>query len=370
MSSESRTGSQSGDTSAPSERAPAPVEILSADDARRFFAHGVALGKSGSLCFEHNGVVRRVVLRDGDLVTASSDGKHESLVHFLAARGQLPREPIDELTSRLPPYGRHAGAALVAHGWISRDELWVVLRAHAEWIASVILGLPGGRAAFEVEPPAPIRAELSVFGTSKGPGVFVELVRRAVSSDEALEALGSESSRIADGLRAEMLAKCNIGDLELELLSQAHGKTVGDLLARTADGEIVSIVYALSLLGVLEIVHAPDSARRGRRQESASDAVLDEQAVRARVRARLELVDEGDYFAVLGIMRSATSYEVRRAFLELRRAFEPSRILTPRLHDLDSDVRKITLVLEEAYEILKDAGRRERYRRAIEAHPR
>jgi len=37
--------------------------------------------------------------------------------------------------------------------------------------------------------------------------------------------------------------------------------------------------------------------------------------------------------------------------------------------DLAGDVRKITLVLEEAYEILKDPARRERYRRAIEGAP-
>jgi len=60
---------------------------------------------------------------------------------------------------------------------------------------------------------------------------------------------------------------------------------------------------------------------------------------------------------------------VRRAFVELRRAFEPTRILTPRLADLAGDVRKIVVVLEEAYEILRDVARRERYRRAIEARP-
>jgi hypothetical protein len=32
-------------------------------------------------------------------------------------------------------------------------------------------------------------------------------------------------------------------------------------------------------------------------------------------------------------------------------------------------VRKIIVVLDEAYEILRDAARRERYRRAIEARP-
>jgi len=37
--------------------------------------------------------------------------------------------------------------------------------------------------------------------------------------------------------------------------------------------------------------------------------------------------------------------------------------------DLADQVRTIVFVLEEAYEILKDASRRERYRRAIEAMP-
>ena len=72
---------------------------------------------------------------------------------------------------------------------------------------------------------------------------------------------------------------------------------------------------------------------------------------------------------LLGVPRDATGYEVRRAFLELRRAFDPSRLLTPEVSDLVAEVRTIALVLEEAYEILKDAARRERYRRAIEAVP-
>ena len=73
---------------------------------------------------------------------------------------------------------------------------------------------------------------------------------------------------------------------------------------------------------------------------------------------------------MLGVGRDATSYEVKRAFLELRRAFEPSKLLTPGLADLVEDVQKIASVLDEAYEILRDGGRRERYRRAIDAVPR
>jgi len=91
--------------------------------------------------------------------------------------------------------------------------------------------------------------------------------------------------------------------------------------------------------------------------------------VRNRLGIRRSLVDEGDYFALLGISRDATGYEVRHAYLELRRELDPSRLLTASTADLREDVDLVLEVLDEAYEILRDAARRERYRRALEASP-
>ncbi|MDB5213376.1 MAG: large Ala/Glu-rich protein [Myxococcaceae bacterium] len=368
-----------------------PAVVLGAFDARRFFAEAIARRATGALCFESEGVVRRIVMREGDLVAAASGGELESLVHFLAARGELSRDEAPRLAAKIPPYGRHAGAALVAHGWLRQDQLWQVLRAHAEWIAAAILRLTRGTAQLEPDPPGRLRGEPSVFGAATGSEIFVDLVRRSVSLEDALERLGGEGSRVADGPNHGLLAECNLPAQDIELLHRARGGSIADLLARATDGEIVAVIHALALLGVLEVVPAPDFGRAGReardgregrdregregrdaRGGAAADAevaALDEEAIRGRVRARLELVEEGDYFSVLGVTRDATGYEIRRAFIELRRAFEPSRILTPRLVDLTEDVRKIIIVIEEAYEILRDNARRERYRRAIDARP-
>ena len=355
---------------------PAPVvtsaAVLGPEGARRFFGEAIARRATGALCFESEGVVRRIVMREGDLVAAASGGEGESLVHFLAARGELPRDEAPRLAAKIPPYGRHAGAALVAHGWLRQDQLWQVLRSHAEWIASAVLRITRGTAQLEPDPPGRLRGEPSVFGAATGAEIFVDLVRRAVPHEDALERIGGESSRISDGPNSGLLAECNLPPQDLELLHRARGGTIADLLARATDGEIVAVVHALALLGVIEVVPSPDFARRGGEPRALPDvemAALDEDAIRARVRARLELVEDGDYFAVLGVTRDATGYEIRRAFIELRRTFEPSRILTPRLLDLADDVRKIVIVIEEAYEILRDNARRERYRRAIDARP-
>lgn len=369
-----------GPSMQPSPTARPPI-VVGPGDARRFFAEAIARRSTGALCFESEGTVRRIVMREGDLVCAASGGEHESLVHFLSARGELPRDEAPRLANKIPPYGRHAGAALVAHGWLRQDQLWTVLRAHAEWIATFVIRITGGTALLEPDPPGRLKSEPSVFGASTGPEIFVELVRRAVPPVEALERLGGDTARITVGPNPRLLAECNLAPQDLDLVTKARGGSISELLSRAPDPEIVAVLHALTLLGVTEIVPAIEQARSeaktdgGRRRvDPGSDpdvavAALDEDAIRARVRARIELVEEGDYFAVLGVARDATGYEVRRAFLELRKNFEPSRILTPRLVDLSDDVRKIVVVLEEAYEILREPARRERYRRAIDARP-
>ncbi|MFO0735518.1 MAG: J domain-containing protein [Labilithrix sp.] len=354
---------------APPQASSAAVVLLRPVEARRFVGEAIARRASGSLCFEHDRIVRRIVLREGDLVTAASGADRESLVCFLGARGDLPRDEVERLSGKIPPYGRHAGAALVAHGWLGQDQLWSALRSHAEWIVTQVLRLGGGTAQLEAEPPGRLRSEPSVFGASTGCEIFVELVRRAVSSEEAIAALGGEGARIGDGARSTLLGECALPPAEIELITRGRGGTVADLLARSSDPDVASVVHALALLGVLDVMPAIEPSRKSDRDVAREVIALDDEAIRARVRARMELVDEGDYFSLLGVSRDATSYEVRRAFIELRRAFEPTKILSPRLHDLVDDVKKIVVVLEEAYEILRDVARRERYRRAIDASP-
>jgi hypothetical protein len=352
-----------------------PPTVLGPGDAARALGTAIATRATGVLTFESPEGMRRAVLREGDLVTAASSIDAENLLAFLAARGELPRDRVEQLAGRLPPFGRHAGAALVAHGYLRQDQLWSVLRAHAEWLLGRAIALESGSAILEPDAPGRLKGEPSVFGGSTGAEVLVEVVRRVVSPEDALLRLGGATSRLTDGPSGALLSECALVASELEWMQTARGRALGESLPASAEQDITSVVYALSLLGVVDVVRAAFAPRitRGGAPLSAQPPavdVLDEEAIRARVRARMQLVDEGDYFAVLGVPRDATGYEVKRAFLELRRVFEPSRILTPRLSDLEGDVRKIADVLDEAYEILRDSARRERYRRAIELAPR
>ena len=351
-----------------------PPSVIVAGEAPRILARAIAMRTTGGVAFDSPDGVRRAVFREGDVVTCASGSDDESLLAFLGVRGELPRETVQRLIGKFPAFGRHAGAALVAHGYLRQDQLWPILRAHAEWILGRMLEATAGNAVYEADPPGRLRAEPGVFGGSTGAEVFVEVLRRVEAPGQAIERLGGGASRIGDGENASLLSECALGARELALVSQARGRSVQQVLDAAPDSDIATVLHAMACLGVVEILRAvgrSSSAPAGAdgNVQPGIDA-LDEDAIRARVRARLQLVDEGDYFAVLGVARTATGYEVKRAFLELRRELEPARILTPAVADLEGDVRKIVGVLEEAYEILHDPARRERYRRAIDAVPK
>jgi len=349
-------------------RATSVPSVLGPGDAPRVLARAIAARASGALCFESQEGLRRVVLRDGDLVTAASSVDDETLLAFMTTRGDLRREQVRELLGKVPPFGRHAGAALVAHGLLRQDQLWPVLRAHAEWLVGRALVVTRGTARLEAEPPGRLRQEPSVFGGSTGAEVIVEVTRRTVSPEESIQRLGGLDARVREGEQASLLSECALEPAERSLIDQSRGLSVDELVQGGPGADMATVLYVLSLLGVVAVAR-DDSPSRMTREDSADDAsdvlALDLSAIRERVRARMNLVGEADYFTLLGISRDATGYEIRRAFAELRRSFEPSTLLTPELADLADDVRTIIVILEEAYEILRDTARRERYRRAL-----
>ncbi len=164
--------------------------VLGPGEAMPLAARAIASRTGGSLCFVEGSIERRLVLREGDIVTVASTAEDESLLAFLGTRGELPRETVRRLSSKFPPFGRLAGAALVARGYLGQDQMWPTLRAHAEWVFAHVLQMGEGRLVAEGRPMGRLAGEPSVFGGSTGAEVFVELIRRIVPPADAVARLG------------------------------------------------------------------------------------------------------------------------------------------------------------------------------------
>lgn len=326
---------------------------------------------SGCLAFEVDQGLRRVVMKDGDVVIAASAVHGESLVAYLSQRGDVASDTATQIEHRVPIFGRHAGAALIARGLLEQSDLWPVLRAHAEWVLAQLLSIERGGVQIEYPVPERLAAEPAVFGGATGAEVLVEVVQRAVTPTQAMAYLGNDSARLVPATSIGLLEECALSPRLTELVKRAEHVDLGSLLAEARDEPMLPcVLYALTVLEVLEAREAPRRPTKGERiREAEAPDQLDDEALRAKVLARRALVDEGDYFALLGVPRQATGYDIRRSYTELRRQFDPGQVLRPNTLDLEEDVGTILEVLDEAYEILRDQARRERYRRAIESIP-
>lgn len=293
-----------------------------------------------------------VRLREGDILTAVSDTAELSLPHMLVERGIIDRGLADSLAGRSPAWGRHAGAALVARGLLAADELWPMLRSHAEWTLQALLRPPDAIAEVAAgEGLDRIAQEPSVFGGSTGAEVFVDAC--AAATNLAQQPIVSS---FRWGTNAGLLNECAFSPADLETLQ----KLLIMPPSQWPDAERwAPICRALTLLGILattETIEPPSS----RAPEGLSD-----DAIRKRVEAKWALVVEGDYFRILGVARDASPPEIRKAYLWAHKAFQPERLLTPSTLDLEEKLREILSLLEEAYAILGPSDQRERYRSAL-----
>jgi preprotein translocase subunit Sec63 len=95
-----------------------------------------------------------------------------------------------------------------------------------------------------------------------------------------------------------------------------------------------------------------------RRQRSAADR-------RASLLARHALVEEGDYFEVLGIGRDASAADIKRAHDRIARELAPDEIDPALARELGPKLDALREVVGEALRVLGDERLRPRYQQNL-----
>jgi hypothetical protein len=105
-----------------------------------------------------------------------------------------------------------------------------------------------------------------------------------------------------------------------------------------------------------------DRRTRPRPGDRPRDRDADRAIDKERVIAKRAQVQDGDYFAILGLGRDASAREVARAFERLKREFAPERFADPLRQELSDALLEIGEVLDEAHRVLADDEVRASYR--------
>jgi hypothetical protein len=257
-------------------------------------------------------------------------------------------------------------------GFLKRRELLPAVRRHVEDIVYSLFSWEDG--AFEVL-PGPAAEDEKIRLATHPHALVLEGIRRKLLGTRLAERLGPLSSVLVplsrDGI-ARAVDEADLSPDEKEAADLFDGRrSLQQVLAasRLDETSLYQLGYGLWALGLARVLQpaapategprapAPAATPAGERSAGAADVQID----RERVLGKHAQVIEADYFAVLGVRRDASPFEIRRAFESMRRDYQADALPADLARELGSELRDIELVLEEAHRILRSDRTRAQY---------
>jgi hypothetical protein len=300
-------------------------------------------------------IEKQIFFDRGRPVFAASNQAYDRMGQLLVREGKITPDQFSRCQTIVAASGRRMGEILVDLGYLKRRELLPAVRRHVEdiiyslfaWSSGQFQMIAGDGAASE-------RIRLSRHPA----GMILEGVRRKLGTTELERLIGPTTTVVEIGDKDKLTALIGTADLSAEERAAVGALDGANDLATVARVSRIDVANALQLawgLIVLGVAHA-------RRRDSDLD--VDEQGVlvgetdlaidRERVRARWHLVSDADYFALLGVRRDASSFEIKRAYEAARRDFAPDVFPAELRRELARELDDIAQVLDEAYHVLRD----------------
>ncbi|HTR49952.1 MAG TPA: DUF4388 domain-containing protein [Kofleriaceae bacterium] len=337
--------------------------VRAVSDAPMLLARMFAQSATGRIEFLKGepGIVKVVFFDQGRPVFASSNEPGDRMGELLVREGKITASQYERCQQHAASSGRRMGEILVDFGYLKRRELLPAVRRHVEDILYSLFGWDRGHYRIHTDPtPSGERIRLSRHPAA----LILEGIRRKLDRTALEKALGASSTVIEVPDRERLGGIVHVSDLapeERASLAAFDGQADLAQVARTAGidvADLLPLAWGLCVLGLA-------TARRAEAElvdeSSALVGETDLEIDRERVRARWQLVSDADYFALLGVRRDATGFEIRRAYQSARRDFAADCFPNDLRRELAQELEDIASVLDEAFRVLRDDRLRQTY---------
>jgi curved DNA-binding protein CbpA len=335
-----------------------------------FFLSLRAGKKTGIAVFERDDVVKKVYIKDGDVLFASSNVDDDRLGEFLLRVGKLTAQQYDASVELMKKTGKKQGVILIELGFITPHTMMQVVR---DQITHIILGLfawRDGSCRFE-EGPLPLK-DIIPLQMSLGNLILSgvrrlewEMVRDSLPPNETV--LRPATDPIALFQAADLSAN------QKAVLALIDGKrTIKDICALSQAGDfytlkVLFIFLALRMAEVGEITTEEDRdfALQAVRQAVAAEAKKPDAGpsspAKRNILKALEEQASQDHYEVLGVSSSTSLQEVQAAYLRLARLYHPDRSYEPEMSDMKPALEKLFNRVTAAFNAIKDRTTRSEF---------
>lgn len=326
--------------------------------------------KTGMLEVRSGAIVKRIYIKNGDMIFAVSNQDEDRLGDILLKEGKINKVQYDHSVEETKRAKQKQGTALVRFGYLKPQELvWAVMHQVEEIIIS-IFGIEHGIFEFR-EGPLPTDETITLKLSA------ANLIYRGIKRIKSLSKLGSSLPPIdavlcfsSDPLK--LFQNITLDKDGKTILSYVDGKTIISNIISVShldNLEAFKTIYALLSTGIIEL-----------RSEKISDEISAEEIIEepeakmdAEVVSMIEEMyskykDVG-YYGVLGVKQYATTAEIKSAYYDAAKRFHPDRHFFLSSEDLKGKLSDIFAYITEAYTMLSNPEKRREYDRRLSLKP-
>jgi curved DNA-binding protein CbpA len=319
--------------------------------------------KTGILEVKNGPIYKRIYIKNGDIIFATSNQEEDRLGEVLLKAGRLTLEQYYQSVDLMEKTGKRHGAALVELGYLKpKDIFWAVTNQVEEIILS-LFKWKNGRFDFK-EGPIPseelITLKLSAANLIYRGTKRIDSVTNIRNTFPSLDAIFYYS---ADPLNLFQDIKLDERDREiLSLIDGSH--KVSEILSLSPLDNFYTMktLYALMSARIIE-VHEEEQIIKDKIGEETlkePEVVLDSVFVQ-KVEELYEKLPFTNYYDILGVTKWSSSNEIKRAYYKKAREFHPDRHFYLTSYTLKDKLNKLFSHLTLAYKTLSDPKMQKEY---------
>lgn len=346
---------------------------------------------TGTAIFEHiqsqsgEKAEKKVYFKNGDVTFASSSLASDRLGDYLLGLGKITQAQFDASVELMKKTGKKQGAILVELGFLKPQELVNSVKEHVKRIVLSLFSVRMGSYRF-VEGPLPL-ADIVPLQMSTG-----NLILEGVTNLEWSDIRKSLPSPMTV-IRPAADPSCLFQDAHLDsdqrtVFSFVDGKrTIEEIcgLSGVGDYNALKAVYLLLALRMVEIGELKTAEEMQFAREAVREAVQIREekkpeappkpaepemvATREMILAAYDALKTQTHYDVLGVGRSATSQEIKKAYFRLAKAYHPDRHFDPSMADLKDKLDTLFDRIHKAYDVLSSDAKRSEYDRSVHVEP-
>ncbi len=198
-----------------------------------------------------DGMLKRIYIKEGNVVHASSSDREDSLGTWLLRSGTLTQEVFDETMSERERLNKRYGVLLVERGILSPADIYKAIRQQIEAVVWSLFSWQDGAVIFSIgdfKEPDSVRIQLPM------PQVILQGIRRAPNAKAMAARLGRKETVFDACYRIEDLIESALDAEEYELLCRIDGRrSLYEVCTQGPGGtaENAKVMYAFQVLQLI-----------------------------------------------------------------------------------------------------------------------